>query len=186
MTGHTRRALLGGALGLAGLASLPAAARADGAACGAPTPRQTEGPFFRPDSPLVRNLRAGGEPGRPLELACRLLDRDCRPLPGAIVELWHADDGGRYDNAGFRLRGHQVTDPDGRFGFETIVPGLYPGRTRHYHLILAPGGGRPLTTQLYFPDEPRNARDRIFDPALLLRLETRGQGLLGRFDFVVA
>lgn len=196
-------ALAGGAVaGGAGAAGWPADRLADWLAdwpevlpggkpsCVAPataTPRQTEGPFFRPDSPLRRDLRAEGAPGRPLDLLGRLTGRDCRPLAGAVVELWHADAEGRYDNAGYRFRGHQTTDAEGRFGFRTIVPGLYRGRTRHYHLILAPGpgGGRPLTTQLYFPEEPGNARDRLFDPALQLRLAAPDGQLLGRYDFVL-
>lgn len=151
----------------------------------AATPRQTEGPFFTPSTPLKSDFRADGRPGRPLDLVGTVVDRDCRPLTGVVVELWHADADGRYDNSGYDLRGHQVSDDEGRFGFETIVPGLYSGRTRHYHLIVAPSGGRPLTTQLYFPDEPRNGRDWIYDPLLQMRLEGKDDHLLGRYDFVV-
>jgi protocatechuate 3,4-dioxygenase beta subunit len=182
----SRRGLIAGALALAGGALLrrPLAAAegseawpegwtAPEAACRAPaaaTARQTEGPFFTPGTPRARDLRSAGGPGRPLDLVGRLQDRDCRPLAGAVVELWHADAEGRYDNAGFRFRGHQVADGQ--------------GRTRHYHLILAPDGGRPLTTQLYFPDEPGNARDRLFDASLQMRLERQGETLVGRYDFV--
>jgi len=92
---------------------------------------------------------------------------------------------GVYDNDGYRLRGHQFTDAQGRYGFETIVPGLYPGRTRHFHLKVQAPGGRILTTQLYFPDEAGNARDRIFSPELLLALSEGETGATGRFDFVL-
>ena len=47
--------------------------------------------------------------------------------------------------------------------FETIVPGKYPGRTRHYHVKVQAPGRSILTTQLYFPGEPGNDGDRIFE-----------------------
>ena len=102
-----------------------------------------------------------------------------------MVDLWHADDKGEYDNVGFRYRGHVITAPDGTFRFRTIVPALYPGRTRHFHLKVQPAGGRVLTTQLYFPDEPMNRRDGLFRPDLLMRIAPTGDDLDARFDFIV-
>jgi len=176
----------------AGLAAAPLAAPARGAsldptpACpgeGA-TPRQTEGPYYLPRSPLKASLRADA-PGAPLVLQGYVLDTRCRPLPGAWLDLWHADASGAYDNHGFRLRGHQFADAGGRYRFETIVPGLYPGRTRHFHLKLrAAGARRELVTQLYFPDEPENARDALFRRELLLRIDLAAG--VARFDFVLA
>jgi protocatechuate 3,4-dioxygenase beta subunit len=91
-----------------------------------------------------------------------------------------------YDNIGFRYRGHVITGPDGAFRFRTIVPALYPGRTRHYHVeVQAPGSGL-MTTQLYFPNEPANGRDGLFHRELLMRLADAGDGLAGRFDFVLS
>src|SRR5262249_59582752 len=57
------------------------------------------------------------------------LGRDCRPLAGALLDFWQADDDGSYDNQGFRLRGHQFTDAQGRYLLSTIVPAAYAGRT---------------------------------------------------------
>ncbi|HSL78755.1 MAG TPA: intradiol ring-cleavage dioxygenase, partial [Pseudolabrys sp.] len=71
-----------------------------------PTIRQTEGPFFKPKSPERSDLREPGAGGRPFELSGFVLTRRCRPLGGAVVDLWHADDKGEYDNSGFRYRGH--------------------------------------------------------------------------------
>jgi len=176
----------------AGLAAAPLAPPARGAvldptpACpgeGA-TPRQTEGPFYSPRSPLKSNFRADARGEPLLLLRGYVLDTRCRPIPGAWLDLWHADASGAYDSQGFRLRGHQYADAGGRYRFETIVPGLYPGRTRHFHLKLrAPGTRRTLTTQLYFPDEPENARDALFRSELLLRID-RAAGV-ARFDFVL-
>lgn len=158
-------------------------------ACGeaGPTPAQTEGPFFTPGTPLKRDFTAdaaGG--GTRIAIAGYVLTRDCEPVPGALVELWHADDDGEYDNDGFRLRGHQFADAQGRWWFETIVPGLYPGRTRHFHVKVQRSGGPVLTTQLYFPGEAANERDFIFDPALLLDIARAPDGGYARFDFVMA
>src|SRR5690606_31166659 len=103
----------------------------------------------------------------------------------ARVESWHVDGAGSYDNRGFRLRGYQNTDEQGRYGFETIVPGLYPGRTRHFHVKVQRPGGSILTTQLYFPGEPGNERDFIFDPRLLMDVREAADGRVGRFDFIL-
>jgi protocatechuate 3,4-dioxygenase beta subunit len=149
-----------------------------------PTQRQTEGPFFTPNSPERAELREPGMAGTPIVLAGFVLTRACRPVPGALVELWHADDSGEYDNVGFRLRGHQFADAEGRYRFQTIVPGLYPGRTRHFHVKYQAPNERVLTTQLYFPGEPHNARDGIFHPDLLLEV-TQTPSLTARFDAVL-
>src|SRR5262249_38658682 len=99
-----------------------------------PTLPETEGPYFKSQSPLRGDLREQGIAGRPVELSGLVLTRSCQPVANALVDLWHADDGGQYDNRGFRLRGHVLTDAQGRYAFRTIMPGLYPGRTRHYHV----------------------------------------------------
>ena len=150
-----------------------------------PTIRQSEGPFFKPKSPERSDLREPGAGGRPFELSGFVLTRACRPLRGAVVDLWHADDKGQYDDTGFRYRGHVTTGPDGAFRFRTIMPAVYPGRTRHYHVKVQAPGSRLLTTQLYFPDEPANRRDGLFQQALLMRVANAGDGLIGRFDFVL-
>ena len=152
---------------------------------GEPTVRQTEGPFFKPRSPERSELREPGAGGRPLELSGFVLTRSCRPLRGAVVDLWHADDKGEYDNIGFRYRGHITTGLDGAFRFRTIVPELYSGRTRHYHVKVQATGSRLLTTQLYFPNEPANLRDGLFQRELLMRIADTGDGLAGQFDFVL-
>lgn len=159
-------------------------------ACGeshGPTPSQTEGPYFTPNSPLRTGLYEPGMEGTRLRVGGLALDRNCRPLAHVLVDLWHADAQGRYDNAGYRLRGHQFTDAQGRWQFDTILPALYPGRTRHLHVKLQPRGGRILTTQLYFPaDAASNARDRIFDKRLLMNTAGDAEQMIARYDFVLA
>ena len=169
-----RRDLLGAALfvPLQGLAQT----------CGSVTPRQTEGPFFKTDSPKRISLVEGGSKAPRLVLTGTVLSAQCKPVPNALLDFWHSDEEGAYDNRGFRYRGHQFTDAEGRYRFETIVPALYPGRTRHYHLKVQPKGGRILTTQLYFPNEPANGRDGIYRPELEMKTSGKGEGA---FDFVV-
>ncbi len=150
-----------------------------------PTVRQTEGPFFKPRSPERSDLREPNAGGRASELSGFVLTRRCRPLGGAVVDLWHADEKGEYDNIGFRYRGHVITGPDGAFRFRTIVPALYPGRTRHYHVKVQAPGSRLLTTQLYFPNEPANLRDGLFRRELLMQVADAGDGFAGRFDFIL-
>jgi protocatechuate 3,4-dioxygenase beta subunit len=171
----------GGALAEPGIAPTPT--------CQAgvkPTVPEGEGPFFKPHSPERSNLREPGLPGRPIELSGRVLTRSCRPVSGALFELWHADDKGDYDTKGFRLRGHLFTDADGRYAFRTIVPAVYPGRTRHFHVkIQGVAHGPVLTTQFYFPGEPRNRKDFLFRPDLLMNVSKADDGLLARFDVVL-
>jgi protocatechuate 3,4-dioxygenase beta subunit len=150
-----------------------------------PTVSETEGPFFKPRSPERSDLRELGAAGRRFELSGVVLSRSCRPLRGAVVDLWHANEKGQYDNIGFRYRGHVITGPGGAFHFGTIVPAPYPGRTRHYHVKVQTPGSRLLTTQLYFPNEPANLRDGLFQRELLMRVADAGDGLAGRFDFVL-
>ena len=150
-----------------------------------PTPRQTEGPFFTPSSPRRDSLLEPGMKGTRIVLTGRVFTRECRPVSGALLDFWHADDAGDYDNEGYRLRGHLFTDAEGRYRLETIVPGVYPGRTRHYHLKVQAPRGPVLTTQLYFPGEARNGRDGIFRPELLMAVSDTKDGKQGRFNFVL-
>jgi protocatechuate 3,4-dioxygenase beta subunit len=150
-----------------------------------PTPAQTEGPYFKPSSPLRSSLLESGMAGTPLVLTGRVLSTTCTPIRLALLDFWQADDAGNYDNSGFRLRGHQFTDADGNFRLETIVPGLYPGRTRHIHVKVQPPTGSILTTQLYFPGEARNSSDGIYSAELLMTIADSGNGKQGTFNFVV-
>ncbi len=160
--------------------------------CGAqpPTLAQTAGPFYTPDTPHRANLREPGMKGQPLSIEGRVLTTDCEPVTGAVVDVWSCDADGVYDNEGYTLRGHVFTDADGHYRIETIRPRHYGGggfvRTPHIHVKVHGQGTRLLTTQLYFPREPRNKNDSIFDKSLLMRTKTDGDGSLkGRFDFVL-
>jgi protocatechuate 3,4-dioxygenase beta subunit len=66
------------------------------------------------------------------------------------------------------------------------VPALYTGRTRHIHVKAQRRGGEVLTTQLYFPGEPANQSDPIFDAALLMNVRRAGTARRATFTFVLA
>ncbi|WP_429345571.1 intradiol ring-cleavage dioxygenase [Paraburkholderia sp. GAS42] len=151
-----------------------------------PTRQQTAGPFFLPHSPQRASLLEPGINGTKIVLTGRVLSTRCRAVSGALLDFWHANDAGEYDVEGFRLRGHQFADSEGRYRLKTIVPGLYPGRTRHFHVTVQPPNGPILTTQLYFPGEPRNVRDFLFDRRLLMTIDDHGEQKAARFDFVLA
>ena len=148
--------------------------------CGVVTEAQTEGPFFKPRSPKRISLREGATTAPGLLVAGRVLTADCKPVANALLDFWHADDHGEYDNAGYRYRGLVRTDAQGRYRLETNLPPPYSGRPRHIHVKLQPPGGRVLTTQLYFPGESRGA-----DRALVVKLERQSSSLDAFYDFVL-
>ncbi|WP_433243608.1 carbohydrate-binding protein [Streptosporangium sp. CA-135522] len=148
----------------------------------APTIAQTEGPYFKPNSPLRSTLTG---PGVPLTVSGYVFGRSCQPIANALLDFWQADNNGAYDNTGYTFRGHQFSDAQGAFKLTTIVPGLYPGRTRHIHVKVQAPNKPILTTQLYFPNEPRNSTDTIFDPSLVMTVRTVGSGREATFDFVL-
>jgi protocatechuate 3,4-dioxygenase beta subunit len=149
------------------------------------TPSGTAGPFYKPNSPQRTSLREPGMLGTPMVVKGVVLSTTCTPMAHALLDFWHADDQGQYDNTGYRLRGHQFTDDAGRYTLETIVPGLYPGRTRHFHVRVQAPNQPILTTQLYFPGEPYNRRDWIFDAALLMEVQDTDNGKVAAFNFVL-
>ncbi|HWP45874.1 MAG TPA: hypothetical protein VNM22_01820 [Candidatus Limnocylindrales bacterium] len=149
------------------------------------TPSNAEGPFFKPKSPRRTSLLEPGITGTKLIVTGYVLSTDCKPITGALLDFWHADAKGVYDNVGYKLRGHQFSDEAGRYHLETIVPGLYPGRTRHIHVKVQAPNKPILTTQLYFPGEQLNQTDFIFRPELLMKVQDSNEGKTATFNFVL-
>lgn len=164
-----------------------------------PTPVNALGPFYLPDAPFVERLDRPDEQGERIEFAGRVLALpDCRPVAGAVLDIWHANAGGVYYNlernsrpADYRLRGRIRTGPDGSFRCPTVRPGRYgagPGGSRpsHIHVTISAPALAPLTTQVYFPADPGNAGDDLFLPALAGSLQARvGAPALLWFEFVL-
>ncbi|MBK7794638.1 MAG: intradiol ring-cleavage dioxygenase [Betaproteobacteria bacterium] len=172
-----RRLLLQCGSTLIALPTLAArAAEAAVPAASAPTPAQTEGPFYPRVLPADRDAdltqvvgRRGSARGTRLYLAGRVLGVDGAPAQRVAVELWQCDVHGRYHHAGdeglprdddFQGFGISVTDADGRFAFKTIRPVPYGGRPPHLHFRITRGGKTALTTQLYVAGEASD-RDAV-------------------------
>lgn len=174
---HRRRLLVAAAV----LPLLPGIAIAQ--TCGKQTEPQTPGPFFKPDSPGKSDLFEKGQKAGLLVVSGQVLSPQCKPVANALLDFWHADEFGEYDNRGFRFRGHQFTDAQGRWRLQTILPGEYPGRARHIHVKVQAPGKRILTTQLYFPAALGHHNDGLYKSDLEMRMPKAGEG---SFDFVVA
>lgn len=140
--------------------------------CG-PTAAATEGPFYVRNVAAVVNINLRGARGRPMRVGGVVLGGSDgnTPLAGVKVEIWHCDGEGRYhpdgngDVARYRpeeinLRGSGLTDAQGRFVFDSIVPASYGSRRRHIHWRFEAPGHRALTTQSYWLDEKGSARER--------------------------
>ena len=147
---------------------------------------QTEGPYYTPNTPERASFLEADITGTKMIVTGYVLATDCQPVAQALLDFWHCDDAGVYDNAGYKLRGHFFSDEAGRFQLETIMPGLYPGRTRHFHVKVQAPNQSVLTTQLYFPNEADNGSDGIFQPALLMDVQDGADGSkIGLFNFVL-
>jgi protocatechuate 3,4-dioxygenase beta subunit len=187
-------------------------------------PQQTEGPFFVDERLLRSDVRPDSRTGvvsagAPLELGLTIAQVStagaCSPLAGAQVDIWQCDALGRYSDVNDRrngtsgqtfLRGHQVTDANGKVKFTTIYPGWYPGRAVHIHLKVrtaaASSPSYEFTSQFYFDERltdrvhsrapysthsgqrMRNEGDGIFRDGgtqLTLPVTERGQGYAASF-----
>ena len=149
------------------------------------TPAQSEGPYFTPNSPERTSLLTSGSTGTRLVLTGAVVATDCRPVARALIDFWQANDAGEYDNQGYKLRGHQFTDAQGRYSLTTIMPGNYPGRTRHIHVKVQAPNEQVLTTQLYFPGESQNSSDGLFREECVIDLADAASGKTGLFTFVL-
>ena len=149
------------------------------------TPSMTEGPFFKAGSPERASLIESSVTGTKLVLTGYVLTADCKPIAHALLDFWQANADGQYDNSGYTLRGHQFTDAAGHYQLETIVPGLYPGRTEHIHVKVKAPNGPVLTTQLFFLGVASSESDSIFDPKLVMSIQTTGAGMAATYNFML-
>jgi catechol 1,2-dioxygenase len=206
-----RRMVLQGIASLFGCAAMPSAVAAAARSCRL-TERDIIGPFYRFGAPFQTKLAGPDEPGERLVISGKVTSADCRSrLPNTLIEVWQANQAGLYDtnkpgdfteHVEFRLRGMMLTDQRGNYEFETIMPGRYPvppnlpglekyaGLTRpaHIHFRVSESLHVPLTTQLYFKDDPFIAKDPWASrkPSMAIGLKQDGQVLRGAFDVVLA
>ncbi len=151
------------------------------------TVSNAEGPYYKSGAPERTVLVEPGMSGTRLLLTGQVLTTDCRPVAGAVLDFWQANDRGEYDNTGYTLRGKQFADEMGRYRLETIVPGRYPGRTLHIHVKVSAPGGSVLTTQIYFEGEPGNESDGLIRPSLIVPLtDAASGGKAATFNFALS
>jgi len=147
------------------------------------TPKETSGPFYpardQPDKDVDLTLveensdRAEGEI---IHVKGQVLDDNCDPVAGALVEIWQANKWGRYHHESdpnpapldpnFQGWGQAATDEEGKYSFKTIFPGAYPvspewTRTPHIHFKVSKRGYHELVTQMYFEGQDLNKTDRL-------------------------
>ncbi len=146
------------------------------------------GPFFvqsAPEMPDGADI-SGGLPGEPLVVTGRVSSADGTPLPGATVDVWHADEDGFYDvqhlaqTGGLAGRARFRADAEGRFSFRTIMPnwypipadgpvgdmlaatGRHPNRPAHVHFMIGAPGHETLITHIFAADSPWLESDAVF------------------------
>jgi protocatechuate 3,4-dioxygenase alpha subunit len=122
------------------------------------TPSQTVGPYFALG---LLDRRANELVAEGIRITGRVLDGAGEPVPDAMVEIWQADDDGRYrPDFGW---GRAGCEGGGRFSFVTRRPGRVQGQAPHLSvLVFARGLLKPVWTRMYFPDEEAaNATDPV-------------------------
>jgi hydroxyquinol 1,2-dioxygenase len=162
------------------------------------------GPFFvanAPEPPLGSNI-AEGLPGEPLFVDVHIRDAAGRPLPGAVVDVWHSDKEGYYDvqrydeGGGVALRARFRANTEGRVWFWSIVPSFYPVptdgpvgemlraqgrhpfRPAHVHFMIGAPGFETLVTHVFIDGDPYLDSDAVFGVknSLVRKLQRREPG----------
>lgn len=146
------------------------------------TPRTIEGPLYVVGAPVEHGyarLDDGTDEGETLIVHGTVYGADGQPLPGAQVEVWHANTKGFYshfdptgEQAPFNMRRTIIADENGRYKYRTIVPlgygcppdgptqellnhlGRHGNRPAHIHYFVSADGHRKLTTQINIEDDP--------------------------------
>ncbi|MCB0738583.1 MAG: hypothetical protein KDC92_13790 [Bacteroidetes bacterium] len=169
--------------------------------CGT-TDETTAGPYYVPGTPNAVNLNFQGAAGTPMKISGTIYGGDDgeTPLANVRVEAWHADDSGQYWPAGndnyssynpaeVNLRGIGFTNSNGQYAFESIRPGLYPGRRRHIHWYIVAQEHEPIFTQSYWADEKGTAieaqdgTDTNTEDCRYVEFKDDGNGgIVGEFD----
>ncbi|MEH2484162.1 dioxygenase family protein [Bradyrhizobium sp. AZCC 2230] len=171
------------------------------------------GPFYVGEhrvTPHGANISEGID-GEPMFVRSRVTDLAGKPLVGAAIDVWHADDDGFYDSQkvdyaahGPSLRARFVTDADGRFFFRTILPCSYPiptdgpvgdlitasqrhpMRPAHVHFLVKAEGYEPLITHVFLDGDEYLRSDVVFGvkDELIARVEPRSEQVLPNGDRV--
>jgi protocatechuate 3,4-dioxygenase beta subunit len=164
---------------------------------------ETTGPIFSVDSDAARTCDLTKQSthapvGERIVVSGKVVDEDARPVRNTLIEVWQANAAGRYLHKNdqhdapldphFTGCGHTLTDSEGRYRFVTVRPGAYPWRNHsnawrpaHIHFsVFGPAFATRLITQMYFPGDPLQAFDPIFNSIADERARAR---LIAAFDW---
>jgi len=146
------------------------------------------GPFYIPNAPHYANganICLDGK-GEPVWVHGRVLDAKRKPIPGAKLDVWQANEDGFYDvqqkgvQPDMNLRGVFTSDEKGRYYFRSAYPRFYPipydgtvgdmlkaldrnpNRPAHLHFIVSAPGYETVTTHIFTPDCPWLKDDAVF------------------------
>lgn len=157
-----------------------------------------EGPYWSENHPNRTILANPDEPGTRIFISGVVKYNDCESqMENAVIDVWHANENGCYtifqecdsgntDQDPYNLRGYMITDENGSYAFESIFPGYYAGRPRHFHFKITSPSGFEHITQCYFQNDP--SIDENWEenhPGLVIPLEETENGLIGTFDIVL-
>lgn len=148
-----------------------------------PTRRNALGPFYRKGAPFRGKVSPPRAPGTVLVVTGRVWSYDTKkPLPGAVIDLWHCDTKGEYSSTRtgeFTNRARIITSETGAYEYETIHPVVYQQgrdlRSPHIHYRVSSPGHKTLVTQLFFEGDPQQDEDHLFNPALMSKVVQRGE-----------
>jgi hydroxyquinol 1,2-dioxygenase len=169
------------------------------------------GPFYVGEHRLTQHGTdiAEGVEGEPMFVQIRVVNVAGKPLAGAEIDVWHADDDGFYDTQkpgyeqrGPSLRARFAADADGRFSFRTILPCSYPiptdgpvgdliaaanrhpMRPAHVHFLVKAGGHEPLVTHVFIAGDRYLASDAVFGvkDELVAQVERRTESVMPNGD----
>jgi protocatechuate 3,4-dioxygenase beta subunit len=144
-----------------------------------PTTTDILGPFYRPGAPFKTDLIQPGTKGETLHFSGTVIGKDGKtPVKEALVEIWHCDETGTYDNTSdnYVYRASAKTSADGKYHFTTIMPVPYAAgqtlvRPAHIHMRISAKGVQDLVTQIYFKGDKYIAGDiSAKDPSALNRV----------------
>jgi len=147
------------------------------------TQSDQEGPYYKGGAPLRTVIEREGE-----QLTIQgviVKSSDCTtPVPGAVVDIWHCDTKGHYDNDGFKCRGLVKSNESGEYSFTTIYPPSYGSRPRHIHIKVRAEGFQELTSQIYFKGDKnlQNNFARNASTSRIISLRKIQNVLNGQFD----
>ena len=133
---------------------------------GCETTNDILGPFYRENAPLRYDMTYENLKGNVIELKGKVYQSDCETvLKDALVEIWHCDTEGNYDNNSddFQHRARWKTDEKGEYAFKTILPGKYLNgqlyRPAHIHFRVTADNHKELISQIYFQGDPHIEED---------------------------